>query len=73
MSIAKFLKGLPSYDENNFSKFHVDHSNRTLSKKPSLYLPTTDHPAEQIIVTEKRHILLRYLHLHWVSVAVELM
>ena len=26
------------------------------------YVPTTDHPAEAVIVTEKTNILLRYLH-----------
>lgn len=65
MSISKFIDGLPSYDETNFCKYDGEQSNRTLAKKPSLYLPTTDHPVEQIIVTEKRHILLRYLHLYW--------
>ncbi|KAK1124368.1 hypothetical protein K0M31_006735 [Melipona bicolor] len=65
MSVAEFLKGLPSHNENNFANFHTDSGNRTCVKKPSVYLPTKDHPSEQIIVTEKTTILLRYLHQHW--------
>ncbi|XP_029043406.1 DET1- and DDB1-associated protein 1 [Osmia lignaria lignaria] len=65
MSVAEFLKGLPSHNENNFANFHTDSGNRTCVKKPSVYIPTKDHPSEQIIVTEKTTILLRYLHQHW--------
>ncbi|XP_071870029.1 DET1- and DDB1-associated protein 1 [Bombus fervidus] len=65
MSVAEFLKGLPSHNENNFANFHTDSGNRTCVKKPAVYLPTKDHPSEQIIVTEKTTILLRYLHQHW--------
>ncbi|XP_030764657.1 DET1- and DDB1-associated protein 1 isoform X3 [Sitophilus oryzae] len=65
MSVAKFLAGLPSFNENNFSKFHVDSGNRSSSKRPSVYIPTKDYPAEQIIVTEKTSILLKYMQQHW--------
>ncbi|GJQ66270.1 hypothetical protein Trydic_g4320 [Trypoxylus dichotomus] len=65
MSVAEFLKGLPSYNENNFTKFHVDNNNRPPLKRPSVYVPTKDYPSEQVIVTEKTSILLRYLHQHW--------
>ncbi|XP_043505731.1 adenine phosphoribosyltransferase-like isoform X2 [Polistes fuscatus] len=64
-SVAEFLKGLPSHDENNFANFHTDNGNRTCVKRPSVYLPTKDYPPEQIIVTEKTTILLRYLHQQW--------
>ncbi|XP_014607054.1 PREDICTED: DET1- and DDB1-associated protein 1 isoform X4 [Polistes canadensis] len=63
MSVAEFLKGLPSHDENNFANFHTDNGNRTCVKRPSVYLPTKDYPPEQI--TEKTTILLRYLHQQW--------
>jgi len=60
-----FLKGLPVFDETNFTRFQSDGSCRSNSKKPSVYLPTKDHPSEQIITTEKTNILLRYLHQQW--------
>ncbi|CAG9860226.1 unnamed protein product [Phyllotreta striolata] len=65
MSISRFLEGLPSYNANNFTKFHVDNNNRTPLKRPSVYVPTKDYPAEQIIVTEKTSILLKYMQQHW--------
>lgn len=46
-SVAEFLKGLPSHDENNFANFHTDNGNRTCVKRPSVYLPTKDYPSEQ--------------------------
>ncbi|XP_077299981.1 DET1- and DDB1-associated protein 1 isoform X2 [Arctopsyche grandis] len=64
-SIREFLKDLPSYDEQNFTLFNTDNGIRTCSKRPSVYLPTTEFPSEQIIVTEKTNILLRYLHQQW--------
>lgn len=65
MATAEFLKGLPSYNEKNFTMFHSDSSVRVSVKRPSVYLPTKDYPSEQIIVTEKTNILLRYLHQQW--------
>ncbi|XP_013783846.1 DET1- and DDB1-associated protein 1-like [Limulus polyphemus] len=65
MSIAEFLKELPSHNESNFSRFQADTSSKTTVKRPAVYLPTKDHPAEQIIITEKTNILLRYLHQQW--------
>ncbi|XP_017888136.1 DET1- and DDB1-associated protein 1 isoform X3 [Ceratina calcarata] len=65
MPIAEFLSGLPSYNPSNFTKCSEDSGNRICIKKPSVYLPTRDYASEQIIVTEKTTILLRYLHQHW--------
>uniref|UniRef100_T1IYB9 DET1- and DDB1-associated protein 1 n=1 Tax=Strigamia maritima TaxID=126957 RepID=T1IYB9_STRMM len=64
-SNAEFLKGLPSYNENNFTRFHSDNNSKTTVKRPSVYLSTKEYPSEQIIITEKTNILLRYLHQHW--------
>ncbi|XP_067824740.1 DET1- and DDB1-associated protein 1 [Heptranchias perlo] len=36
-----------------------------MNRRPSVYLPTREYPSEQIIVTEKTNILLRYLHQQW--------
>ncbi|GFU49970.1 DET1- and DDB1-associated protein 1 [Nephila pilipes] len=58
---ADFLKGLPSRNENNFSRYQPDISCKTSMRRTSVYLPTKDHPSEQIITTEKTTILLRYL------------
>ncbi|CAG5030026.1 unnamed protein product [Parnassius apollo] len=65
MSVMEFLKDLPSYDEHNFTLFNTDSGIRNCSKRPSIYLPTKDIPSDQIIVTEKTNILLRYLHQQW--------
>lgn len=46
-SVAEFLKGLPSYNENNFARFHTDSGSRTCVKRPSVYLPTKEYPSEQ--------------------------
>ncbi|XP_055319603.1 DET1- and DDB1-associated protein 1 [Sitodiplosis mosellana] len=65
MSINEFLKNLPSHNEKNFALFNTENGIRTSSRRPSVYLPTVDIPSEQIIVTEKKNILLRYLHQQW--------
>ncbi|XP_066155101.1 DET1- and DDB1-associated protein 1 [Euwallacea fornicatus] len=65
MSVAQFLAGLPSYNETNFSKFHMEGNHRTASKRPSVYITTRDFPSEQVIVTEKNSILLKYMQQHW--------
>lgn len=52
-AVAEFLKGLPSFDENNFTKFHVDANNRSPLKRPSVYVPTKDFPSEQGICLNK--------------------
>ncbi|KAF7997547.1 hypothetical protein HCN44_006118 [Aphidius gifuensis] len=65
MSVAEFLEGLPSHNESNFANFHADNGNRTCMRRPSVYLPTKELPSEQIIVTERTTILLRYLHQQW--------
>ncbi|XP_063770659.1 DET1- and DDB1-associated protein 1 isoform X3 [Pseudophryne corroboree] len=65
MIMADFLKGLPVYNENNFSRFHADSVCKASNRRPSVYLPTREYPSDQIIVTEKTNILLRYLHQQW--------
>ncbi|XP_068127368.1 DET1- and DDB1-associated protein 1 isoform X1 [Hyperolius riggenbachi] len=63
--LADFLKGLPVYNESNFSRFHADSMCKASNRRPSVYLPTREYPSDQIIVTEKTNILLRYLHQQW--------
>ncbi|CAO2612459.1 DET1- and DDB1-associated protein 1 [Lemmus lemmus] len=65
VSQADFLKGLPVYNKSNFSRFHADSVCKASNRRPSVYLPTREYPSEQIIVTEKTNILLRYLHQQW--------
>ncbi|CAB1323849.1 unnamed protein product [Coregonus sp. 'balchen'] len=65
MDKADFLKGLPVYNKSNFSRFHADSVCKASNRRPSVYLPTCEYPSEQIIVTEKTNILLRYLHHQW--------
>lgn len=62
--MADFLKELPVHDSTNFSKYTADGAVKT-SKKPAVYIPTKDHPSDQVITTEKTNILLRYLHQQW--------
>ncbi|XP_016664235.1 DET1- and DDB1-associated protein 1 [Acyrthosiphon pisum] len=62
MSIAEFLDGMPSFDERNFSRFHSDNGR---SKRVPVYITTDDQPCDQIIVTDKSNLLLRYLHNQW--------
>lgn len=64
MSTTEFLKGLPVYNANNFSRFQAD-SFKSSSKKPSVYLQTKDFPPEQTITTEGSNIFLRFLHQQW--------
>ncbi|CAG01944.1 unnamed protein product, partial [Tetraodon nigroviridis] len=42
-----FLKGLPVYNKNNFSRFHADSVCKTSNRRPSVYLPTREYPSEQ--------------------------
>ncbi|KAM8960434.1 DET1- and DDB1-associated protein 1 [Pelodytes ibericus] len=65
LMMADFLKGLPVYNESNFSRFHADSVCKASNRRPSVYLPTREYPSDQIIVTEKTNILLRYLHQQW--------
>ena len=37
----------------------------TTRSRSTVYVPTKDIPSEQVIVTEKTNILLRYLHQQW--------
>ncbi|PVD19412.1 hypothetical protein C0Q70_19901 [Pomacea canaliculata] len=63
--MGDFLKGLPSYNERNFTRFHADSSCRTSLQKPTVYISTRDYPSDQVITTERTNILLRYLHQQW--------
>uniref|UniRef100_U5EMX0 DET1- and DDB1-associated protein 1 n=1 Tax=Corethrella appendiculata TaxID=1370023 RepID=U5EMX0_9DIPT len=65
MSISEFLKDLPVYNEQNFSLFNIENGVKINAKRPSVYISVVDIPSEQIIVTEKKNILLRYLHQQW--------
>ena len=66
MSLSDFLKDLPTYNRENFTK--ISSESATASRqansrtRPAMYVPTKDHPEEQEIVTERTNILLRYLH-----------
>jgi len=76
-TVGDFLKDLPTRNSENFTRLHSDGAspggslyasrNRvtTRGRGSCNYVPTTDHPAEAVIVTEKTNILLRYLHQQW--------
>ncbi|XP_067620252.1 DET1- and DDB1-associated protein 1 [Eurosta solidaginis] len=65
MSVADFLKDLPSHNAQNFSQFNMEQGIRTSQKRPSVYLQTEDVASEQHIVMDKRCVLLRYLKQQW--------
>ena len=44
---AEFMKGLPSYNESNFTRFHTDATSKVSVKRPTVYLPTKEYPSEQ--------------------------
>lgn len=46
-TISEFLKDLPSYNAKNFALFNTENGLRTSSKRPPVYLPTVEVPAEQ--------------------------
>jgi len=60
--VVNFLNGLPSKHPENFQKWAMDGPKSNITRKPASYVPTKDIPAQQVIVTEKTNILLRYLH-----------
>jgi len=64
---AEFLKNLPSYKKENFSRFVADASGRSTNQtnRADTRLVCGDETSSQTIVTEKTSILLRYLHDHW--------
>ena len=65
MSLSDFLKDLPTYNRENFTKISSESSSNSRQSsrtRPAMYVPTKDHPEEQEIVTERTNILLRYLH-----------
>ena len=78
MSLGDFLKDLPTYNRENFTRINSgapnsepsntnssSNSNKNLSTsrhRPTMYVPTKDYPYAQEIVTETTSILLRYLH-----------
>lgn len=79
MSASEFLKNLPTHNSQNFTRLHTDGvpaasgvrgstssgGHAASRHRPTVYVPTKDYPAEQIIVTEKTNILLRFLHQQW--------
>ncbi|EDV33154.1 uncharacterized protein Dana_GF23128 [Drosophila ananassae] len=65
MSVSDFIKGLPIHDSNNFAHLSNEHGIRTSQKRASVYLPTEDVASEQLIVMDKRCVLLRYLTQQW--------
>ncbi len=71
MSISDLLKNLPTHNSDNFTRLNFEGGSGagrrsggsvTTKQKSTVYVPTKDIPSEQIIVTEKTNILLRYLH-----------
>lgn len=58
MSSRKILEDLPSKNPSNFSNFKSD----SHKKKMPTYLCTEEHPVEQVIVSDRSNILLRYLY-----------
>jgi len=71
-AVADFLSGLPSTDPHNFQKWSTDgHNKQNITRKPTSYVPTKDIPSQQVIVTEKTNILLRYLHQQYEKKAVK--
>jgi len=64
---AEFLKDLPSFKKENFSRFVPDSSNRSVTQtnRSDALVTCSDDSSSQVIVTEKTSILLRYLHDHW--------
>ncbi|KAH8412488.1 hypothetical protein KR009_002497 [Drosophila setifemur] len=65
MSVSEFIKGLPIHNSNNFTHLSNEHGIRTSQKRASVYLPTEDVASEQLIVMDKRCVLLRYLTQQW--------
>jgi len=61
-AVTDFLSGLPSQNPDNFQKWSTEGPKQNVTRKPSSYVPTKDIPSQQVIVTEKTNILLRYLH-----------
>ncbi|ODN03086.1 putative protein- and DDB1-associated protein 1 [Orchesella cincta] len=70
-AVADFLSGLPSRDPHNFQKWCSDGPKQNITRKPASYVPTKDIPSQQVIVTEKTNILLRYLHQQYEKKAVK--
>ncbi|CAB3981288.1 Hypothetical predicted protein [Paramuricea clavata] len=62
---SDLLKELPSFNEQNFSKFKADSTMKCSHHRPIVYLPTKDTSDEAVIVTDKANILLRCLHQQW--------
>ncbi|KAL9985985.1 hypothetical protein ACROYT_G000038 [Oculina patagonica] len=64
--MGDLLKELPSFNRHNFSKYSTEAGTKPTNRRPVVYLPTKeDGTAEQVIVTDKANILLRYLHQQW--------
>lgn len=57
------LAEMPCYDNRNFSMYD---SSKVLNRRPRVYISTKrDEDQPQVIVTEKRNILMRYFSKRW--------
>ncbi|CAB4065154.1 DDA1 [Lepeophtheirus salmonis] len=67
--VSDFLKNLPSRNRDNFTRISSDSGpvggGHQSVRRSTVYVPTKDFPSEQIIITEKTNILLRFLHQQW--------
>ncbi|KJE88925.1 hypothetical protein CAOG_00495 [Capsaspora owczarzaki ATCC 30864] len=61
--MANFLSGLPSFDQSAFSDYNARNKAHHATR-PAVYTATSDRslpPGDQVITTDKTHILLRYI------------
>ncbi|XP_074617504.1 DET1- and DDB1-associated protein 1-like [Acropora palmata] len=64
--MGDLLKELPSFNQKNFSRYCGDTGAKPSNRRPVVYLPIRENgTSEQLIVTDKGNILLRYLHQQW--------
>nr|ACO10886.1 DET1- and DDB1-associated protein 1 [Caligus rogercresseyi] len=67
--VSDFLRDLPSRDRDNFTRLSSEAggspNGHQSVRRSTVYVPTKDFPSEQIIITEKTNILLRFLHQQW--------
>jgi len=65
MNISDLLKDLPSRNKENFTRIDLESQHRSANGKRSTYLTTKETQPEQIIVTERANIVLKFLHQQW--------
>uniref|UniRef100_A0A7M5UM25 DET1- and DDB1-associated protein 1 n=2 Tax=Clytia hemisphaerica TaxID=252671 RepID=A0A7M5UM25_9CNID len=63
MTANDLLKGLPSFNKENFSDFKPDENIKSTNTGCNSYIHTEDQQEEepQVIITDKTNILLRFL------------